>query len=322
MQEIFISEIKGIKIGHAQNEQAMTGCTVFLAEEGAVTGLEIRGGGPASHETELLKPLAAAQKIHAVLLSGGSAFGLQATGGVMRYLYEKNIGFDTGLVKVPLVCASGIYDLQIGTCDVWPDADMGYQACQNSTSDLLQEGNVGVGLGATVGKLLGPERMMKSGFGTYALQIGNLQVGAAVVVNALGDVFDPNTGEILAGLLSFDKTRIEGTEETLYHLMEKRENKTMQNTTLGVIITNANFSKAEMNKVASMASNGLARTIRPLNTSMDGDAIYAMSTGAVTADLDAVGTLASQVMAMAVKKAVLVAEDYHNIPSAEQFYQK
>lgn len=317
MKEISILEVDGVQIGHAQNLQAMTGCTVILCENGGVAGLEVRGGGPASRETELLKPLAAASRIHAVVLSGGSAFGLAAADGVMRYLYQKKIGFDAGAAKVPLVCASSIYDLQLGASDVWPDDAMGYQACQNAGGCEWRDGNVGAGVGATVGKLFGLKRMMKGGVGGFAVQLGDFQLGAVVVVNALGDIFDPVDGRQLAGLLDSDRTSFCSTEREFYRRWTTPDGWALQNTTLGVIVTNAVFTKTEMNKIASMASNGLARTIRPLNTSMDGDAIYAISTGnRVRANVDVAGTLAAYTVAMSVKRAVLSVEGIGGVLAA------
>lgn len=204
MQSISIKQIKGIKIGNAENVSAGTGCTVIISETGMCTGLDVRGGGPASRESGILNPLAAAQKIHAVLLGGGSAFGLDAAGGVMEYLEERDIGLDVGVAKVPLVCQSNIYDLAVGDAHVRPDKAMGYEACKNAYLDNYQDGNYGAGTGATVGKVMGIDHCMKSGIGSFAVQMGDLQVGAIVAVNAFGDIYDYHTGQILAGMLSKD----------------------------------------------------------------------------------------------------------------------
>lgn len=319
MKEIPIKQIENIKIGHAQDIEAATGCSVIICEKGAPTGVDIRGGGPASRETELLNPRAACTAIHAILLSGGSAFGLDAAGGVMRYLEENNIGFDVGITKVPLVCESCIFDLGIGSSSVRPDQRMGYAACENAQTNTFQEGNIGVGTGATVGKLRGAANMMKSGLGTYAVQIGSLKVGALVVVNALGDVIDPKTGKILAGLLTDDHKSFQNSEEALYEHYEGTQNLFTGNTTLGVVITNAKFTKAEMGKIASLAQNGYARTICPVHTTADGDSIYAMSVGDISSDIDVVGTLASRVMEKAIMKAVLSAVPAYGIKSAQSF---
>ena len=330
MKQIKINEIENIKIGNAENKEAGTGCTVIICEKGAVTGLDVRGGGPASRESELLKPTAASGFINAVLLSGGSAFGLDAAGGVMEYLEEKNVGFDVGITKVPLVAQSCIFDLSVGDMKVRPDKSMAYEACVNAEKNNPTMGNAGAGTGATVGKLGGITTAMKGGLGSYAVQIGDLKVGAIVVVNACGDVFDYDTHEIIAGLLTPDLKNFANTEQVIYNMCEAAmaaggsglENKEMQNTTIGVIITNGKFTKAQMNKIATMAHNGYARTINPVHTSMDGDSIYAMSVGEVTADMDMVGTLAANVMGHAVCDAIRKAEDAYGVMSAKTFLDK
>lgn len=325
MKEISILEIENIKIGNAEDRKGATGCTVILAEKGAPAGVDVRGGGPASRETQLLNPVAAAEGIHAVLLSGGSAFGLDAAGGVMKYLEERSIGVDTGVTKVPLVCASCIFDLQLVSKDARPGKEMGYEACINSgqngqgTGGNYQDGNFGAGTGATVGKFKGSEYMMKSGIGSYALQIGNLKIGAVAAVNALGDIFDFHTGQQLAGLLNEEKNGLRSTEQEMYRQTEEVRDLFTGNTTIGAVITNAKFDKAQMNKIAAMAQNGYARSIRPVHTQADGDTIYALSVGDVTADINAVGTLAAQVTAEAIKKAVLSAEPAYGLPAARDF---
>jgi L-aminopeptidase/D-esterase-like protein len=330
MKQININEIENIKIGNAENKEAGTGCTVIICEKGAVTGLDVRGGGPASRESELLKPTAASGFINAVLLSGGSAFGLDAAGGVMEYLEEKNVGFDVGITKVPLVAQSCMFDLTVGDMKVRPDKSMAYEACVNAEKNNPTMGNAGAGTGATVGKLGGMTTAMKGGLGSYAVQIGDLKVGAIVAVNACGDVFDYDTHEIIAGLLTPDLKNFANTEQVIYNMCEAAmaaggsglENKEMQNTTIGVIITNGKFTKAQMNKIATMAHNGYARTINPVHTSMDGDSIYAMSVGEVTADMDMVGTLAANVMGHAVCDAIRKAEDAYGVMSAKTFLDK
>lgn len=330
MKQIKINEIENIKIGNAENKEAGTGCTVIICEKGAVTGLDVRGGGPASRESELLKPTAASGFINAILLSGGSAFGLDAAGGVMEYLEEKNVGFDVGITKVPLVAQSCIFDLTVGDMKVRPDKSMAYEACVNAEKNNPTMGNAGAGTGATVGKLGGMATAMKGGLGSYAVQIGDLKVGAIVAVNACGDVFDYDTHKIIAGLLTPDLKNFANTEQVIYNMCEAAmatvgnglENKEMQNTTIGVIITNGKFTKAQMNKIATMAHNGYARTINPVHTSMDGDSIYAMSVGEVTADMDMVGTLAANVMGHAVCDAIRKAEDAYGVMSAKTFLNK
>lgn len=319
LHEIPIHTIDNIKIGHAQDVESGTGCTVFISENGAPTGIDIRGGGPASRETALLNPLAASDRIHAVLLAGGSAFGLDAAGGVMTYLSEHDIGYDTGYRKVPLVCASCIYDLIVGDALAMPDKAMAYEACENAfAGSNLQHGNAGVGTGATVGKLFRAERLMKSGFGSYALQIGELQVGAAVCVNAFGDIFD-ESGHQIAGLLNAEKVGLTNTVNAMLDHVAPVENRFTGNTTLGVIVTNARFDKIQMNKIAAMGQNALARRINPVHTSADGDSVYAMSTGNVSADSDLVGTLGTQVLETAIVKAVLAAEPAYDLKVARDF---
>lgn len=319
MREIQLNEIENIKIGHAQNYEAATGCSVIICEKGAPTGVDVRGGGPASRETELLNPLAAAEAIHAVLLSGGSAFGLDAAGGVMQYLEERNIGYDVGITKVPLVCESCIFDLVVGSSKIRPNQAMGYEACKSAEKNINLEGNIGAGTGATVGKFHGPKSMMKSGLGTYAIQIGELKVGALVVVNALGDVINPASGQIIAGLLSEDQTSFLNTEAEFYKAYEGTSDLFTGNTTIGAIITNAKFSKSQMNKIASMAQNGYARTICPVHTTADGDSIYAMSVGDITADLNVVGTLGAKVMEKAIISALEKTTPCYGLKAASNF---
>ncbi len=307
-KEISITDFDGVQIGQAEDRAGGTGCTVVLCPSGAPAGLDVRGGGPASRESELLKPLASAEAIHAIVLAGGSAFGLDAAGGVMQYLEERGVGYDVGVTKVPLVCQSDLFDLTVGDVRARPDRAMGYQACVNAQRGNYRDGCHGAGTGATVGKLRGMERCMKSGVGSYALQIGELKLGALVAVNALGDVLDYQTGRQVAGLLSEDKTRLCATAEAMCEDYAVIGNKFTGNTTLGVILTNARFTKTQLTKIAGMAHNGYARAIYPVHTSADGDSIYAMSVGAVPADMDVVGTLAETVMAEAILRAVTSAE--------------
>lgn len=301
--EINISEIAGLRIGNAQNDEAKTGVTVLLFEDGARGGVDVSGGGPASRETRLLEPLTADNPINAIVLSGGSAYGLAAADGVMRYLEERGIGYDTGFAKVPLVCQSCIYDLGVGCADVRPDADMGYAACEDAEKNCPECGSVGAGCGATVGKLYGMGRASKSGLGIHAVQVGSLRMAAVVAVNALGDIFDPDNGEKLAGLRTEDGSGFADTRQELYKI-SRQTDLFAGNTTIGAVITNGKFSKAEMSKIASMARNGYARCINPVGTMADGDTIYAASIGETAADINVAGTLAAEVMAEAIKKAV------------------
>jgi L-aminopeptidase/D-esterase-like protein len=319
MKEIKITDIENILIGNAQDIENATGCTAVICERTAPTGLIVTGGGPASRESELLKPVANAEGVHAVVLSGGSAYGLDAAGGVMQYLEERNIGYDVGDGVVPIVCQSSLFDLTVGSFNVRPDKAMGYQAAENAYKGEFRQGNYGAGTGASVGKLKGMEYAVKSGIGAYAVQVDDLKVGAVVAVNSLGDVFDYDSGERLAGMLNEDKTAFAGSEEAMYKLYKPGANLFVENTTIGVLITNAKFNKTQMNKLAAMCHNGYARSISPVNTSADGDSIYAMSVGDVVANLDMVGTLSAAVMGRAIRNAVLNAEDGYGLKTGRHF---
>ena len=317
--EIPIREIRQIKIGQVEDPTAGTGCTVLVCEDGMCAGLDIRGGGPASRETALLDPLTAAQTIHAVVLAGGSAFGLGAASGVMEYLEEQGIGYDVGITRVPLVVQSDIFDLTVGDMKVRPDAAMGREAARRALeAPNYRDGNYGAGCGASVGKIAGMGTCMKTGIGSYALQIGELQIGAVVVVNALGDIYDWKSGKQIAGLLTGDQSALCSTTEAMKASLEVTENKFVGNTTLAAVITNAEFDKAQLCKIAGMAHNGYARSIRPVHTSADGDSIYALSVGSVRADRDLVGTLAAEIVSEAIIRAVTAAESAFGFPSASQ----
>ena len=318
-REISIREIKGLCIGQTEDADAGTGCTVLVCERGMAAGLDIRGGGPASRDTHLLDPLTAAQSIHAVVLGGGSAFGLGAADGVMAYLEKRDIGFDVGVTKVPLVAQSDIFDLTVGDKSVRPDRAMGYAAAKNAMeAPNYRDGNYGAGCGATVGKLAGMETCMKSGIGSYAIQLGPLQIGAVVVVNALGDVYDWKTGRKVAGLLTPDKKGFRDSVALMQESIAVHENRFAENTTIGAVVTNAAFTKPQLCKIAGMAHNGYARSIRPVHTSADGDSIYALSVGDVSADMDLVGTLAAEVMSEAILRAVTSAESAYGFVAAKE----
>ena len=318
-REIPITEIQGIKIGQVEDVEAGTGCTALICEDGMRAGLDVRGGGPASRDSQLLNPLMAAQEIHGILLSGGSAFGLGAANGVMKYLEEQGIGFDVGVTKVPLVPQSDLFDLTVASVSVRPDAQMGYEAARLALEDPnYLDGNYGAGCGATVGKIGGMETCMKTGIGSYALQIGELQIGAVVALNALGDVFDWKTGKQIAGLLNEDKTELRSTSDVMKSSLNVVENRFTGNTTLGVVITNARFEKAQLCKIAGMAHDGYARSIRPVHTSADGDSIYAVSVGELAADQDVIGILAAEVISEAICRAVFSADGSYGYPSATE----
>ena len=307
-----ITAVPGVQVGHWTDLEAATGCTVVLCPQGVTAGVAVRGGAPGTRETDLLRPEALVQEVHAVLLTGGSAFGLAAADGVMRWLEEHDSGFDVGVTKVPIVPAAVIFDLTIGRHDVRPDADAGYAACEAASAEPVREGNVGAGTGATVGKIAGPQLATKGGLGSAFLTLGeDLQVGALVVVNALGDVVDPYSGNILAGA-----RRPEGGwwgEKAPFPTGENAPR--FGNTTLAVVATNARLTQAECTLVANMAHDGIARAVRPAHTLMDGDTIFALSTGDVETDASAVGAVAAEAVAHAIVRAVLAAETLHGIPA-------
>jgi len=324
-----ITDVPGLRVGHAQDEEALTGCTVVLCEGGAVGGVDQRGGAPGTRETDAMHPLHLVQQVHAVVLAGGSAFGLDAATGVVRYLEERGVGFDVRVAKVPIVPAAILFDLGIGRADVRPDAAMGYQACQNASADPPAEGNAGAGMGATVGKILGPGQAMKSGIGTASMEIGGGVVVAAIVaVNAFGDVIDPATGQILAGARTLQQGPVRiGTGPVFADTLQVMKTlvgrtslgfSTREHTVIGVVASNARLDKEQTNKVAQMAQDGLARTIRPAHTMLDGDTIFALSTGAHKADVNIVGAFAAEVLAQAVLRGVRAARPAGGLLSASE----
>ena len=322
MKEISIQEFENIRIGQVEDAAAATGVTAFVCPDGMWAGLDVRGGGPASHESELLAPLAHAKKIHAVVLSGGSAFGLEAASGVMQALEEADIGYPVGVCKVPLVVQSALFDLTVGASHIRPDKAMCYAAARAALAGgNYRDGNFGAGCGASVGKWGGMETAMKSGIGSYALKVGRLKVGAVVAVNALGDIYDHRTGKKLAGLLNNEKTGFGDAQQMMMERIRAVDNKFTGNTTLGVVLTNAAFDQPRLSKIAGMAHDGYARSIKPVHTSADGDSIYACSLGDVKADMDIVGALAADVMSMAIINAVRSAEAAYGLKCARDFEQ-
>lgn len=321
-----ITDVPGIEVGHAQNAEALTGCTVILCKKGAVAGVDVRGGAPGTRETDLLNPLNLVSKVHAVMLAGGSAFGLSAATGVMRYLEEKKIGFNTGAARVPIVPAAILYDLDLGSSAVRPDAEMGYQACLQASAQPSLEGNWGAGTGASVGKLLGAKQAMKSGVGSASIHIGNgVVVGALAVVNAFGDVVNPNTGEIVAGVRSTKigpfKIGATGQFADTLELMKSTLGRGIlnlasggKNTSLAVVAVNASLTKTQMTKVAQMAHNGFARSIRPVHTLLDGDTVFALALGGKKADVSIVGAFAAEALAQAVLRAVRMSAEAGGLP--------
>ncbi|MGN2369820.1 P1 family peptidase [Clostridium cagae] len=316
MKEIRFCDIDGIKLGHAENKEGGTGCSVVICKNGATGGVDVRGGSPGTRETDLLNPMEMVDKIHAVVLSGGSAFGLDASSGVMEYLENKNIGFDVTVAKVPIVCQAVLFDLAFGNPKVRPDKFMGIKACLNSEEyydDI--NGNIGAGFGATVGKFLGPDFSMKGGLGTYAVKVGDLEVGVIVAVNCLGDVVDSQNLNIISGAYDRKNNNFLNTENLILSNLKNPINPFKGNTTIGIIATNANFTKAEANKVASMAHNGYARTMYPAHTMFDGDTIFTMATNKVNSDVTTVGMLATRVMEKAILRGVKSAKSLFGVPS-------
>ncbi len=345
-----ITAIPGLRVGHETDVLAATGCTVLLCDTPAVGGVDVRGGAPATRETDLLRPMTLVDRVDAILLSGGSAFGLDAASGVMRYLAERNIGYDTGVVRVPIVPAAAIFDLTIGSATTRPDALSGYRACQNASTGPVPQGNVGAGTGATVGKLFGPALAMKGGLGSASTELllpssldtfersaqsGSVQqsgaedtqatetesetvrVAALVVVNALGDILDPQTQRIVAGARS--PLRGEQPAASPTNLFG--------NTTLAVVATTASLSKEEVNKVAQMAHDGLALVTRPAHTLFDGDTIFALALGTRTQAqlppstaaqrVSMIGAAAAATLARAVLKGIQHAQSLHGVPAAQ-----
>ena len=285
MKEISIKDIQNIRIGQVENAAAGTGCTVLICRDGMRAGLDVRGGGPASRESQLLDPLTAARVIHGIVLAGGSAFGLCAADGVMRLLEERGIGYDVGVTKVPLVAQADLFDLTVGDPFVRPEASMGYEAAGFALdAPNYRDGNYGAGCGATVGIITGMGCCMKTGMGSFALELGALQIGAVVALNALGDVFNWRTGEQIAGVLREDRSGFRSTAEIMKKDASVIENRFTGNTTLAVVITNAAFEKPALCKIAGMGHDGFARSIRPVHTSFDGDSIFAVSVGDLKAD--------------------------------------
>lgn len=306
-----ITDVPGLKVGHYTLSERPTGCTVLICEAGATAGVDVRGSAPGTRETDLLSPINSVQQVQAILLSGGSAFGLDAASGVVRYLEERNLGYKIGnLGVVPIVPAAILMDLGVGNFKIRPNADSGYKACVAASTGPVAEGNVGAGAGATIGKMFGPKFAMKSGVGTASIRIGDtgIVVGALVAVNAVGDVIHPETGKVVAGARSEDGKGFRDSMTAIlngHHVIVQNG----ANTTIGVVATNAPFNKTQMTKIAQMAHDGYARSINPVHTMGDGDTIFSMSTGTanVKADVTAIGAIAATVMARAVVRAAMQA---------------
>ncbi len=327
-----LTDVPGILVGHAQDDVALTGCTVILCKRGATAGVDQRGGAPGTRETDALRPMHMVQKAHAIVLAGGSAYGLDASSGVMRYLEERKVGFNTGVARVPIVASAILFDLAVGSATVRPGPEMGYAACLAAGEFNTEQGNVGAGTGASVGKIFGLGQAMKSGLGQASIDVGGgVVVAALIAVNAFGDVVDPHSGAILAGARTLQSGPITlgasdyfaDTLQTMKTLAGRTVLRfaSLQNTVIGVVATNARLNKEEANKVAQMAHNGLALTIRPAHTMLDGDTIFALATGQRAADVNIVGAFAAQAVASAIHNAVLSAGPAGGLPSHSSYLQ-
>lgn len=320
-----LTAVKGLKVGHYTLAARPTGCTVILAEKGAVAGVDVRGAAPGTRETDLLDPVNTVQTVHGILLSGGSAFGLDAAGGVMKYLEQHDVGFDMRVARIPIVPAAILFDLGVGDAKIRPDADCGYRAAAAATDGPVPEGDVGAGAGATVGKLMGMGRAMKGGVGSASITLGDgLIVSAIVAVNAVGDVIDPATGRVVAGVRTEDGKGLADARKLIREGATRPTTRTGENTTIGVVATNARLTKAQATKVAQMAHDGLARAVSPTHTTGDGDTIFSLATGdfAGPADVLTIGALAADVMAEAIVRAVRQSKGLPNLPAARDLAPK
>lgn len=316
-----ITDVGGIQVGHSTNLEAATGCTVILCPDGAVAGVDVRGSAPGTRETDLMRPGNLVQQVHGILLSGGSAFGLDAAAGVMRYLEERGIGYHIGPGVVPIVPAAIIFDLGLVTHSVRPGPEEGYAACLGATDGLLEEGSVGAGTGATVGKVMGRSLATKGGLGTSSIFLGDITVGALAVVNALGDVVDPDTGEVLAGPRDENNQSFFRTVEILTNPSSELESQASPtNTTLAVVATNATLNKEQANKLAQIGHDGLALAVRPCHSMGDGDVVFALATGQVGGEVDMrqLCSAATQAVSQAVVRAVIMAKGLGGVPSAKE----
>jgi L-aminopeptidase/D-esterase-like protein len=308
-----LTDVPGIKVGHVSDYKAITGCTAVLCEGGAVAGVDVRGSATGSQELDVLNPLHVTDRIHAICLAGGSAFGLEAASGVRKYLEGRKIGFAAGKFIVPIVPGAILFDLGIGDGSARPNREMGEAAAAAATDQAVGEGCVGAGTGATIGKLFGMARAMKGGVGTFTVEAGSAIVSALVAVNALGDVRDPNTGKIIAGARkSAASHEFEDSEAAM--IQGAAGGFTRGNTTLAVIATNARLSKTGATKLAQLASLGMARSIYPVNTMSDGDMVFALSLGEVNAGIDSLGAAAAEALAQAIMRAVRLAKTMGGVP--------
>ena len=316
-----IVDVPGISVGHATHLDSLTGCTVVLCPDGAVAAVDVRGGAPGTRETDLLGPSRLVQQVHGILLTGGSAFGLAAADGVMRFLAERGVGLQAGGVRIPIVPAAVLFDLGIGDPRAFPDSHDGWHAAENARSDTLDEGCVGAGTGATVGKVLGVRQAMKSGIGSAALRLSSgVTVGALIAVNALGDVVNPTTGQTIAGARHPETG---GHVSAIGQILQREVQSTEMpgtNTTIGVVATDARLTRDDLTRVAALAHDGLARAVRPAHTLLDGDTFFTIATGRASAAPDplAIAVAAGEVVATAIIRAVLSARPLGNLPSATE----
>lgn len=317
-----LTAVRGIKVGHYTLSERPTGCTVVLAEKGVVGGVDVRGAAPGTRETDLLNPVNTVSVVHAIVLAGGSAFGLDAASGVMKALEERGIGFDTRAAKVPIVPAAILFDLGVGDAHIRPGPDCGYKAVANASDGPVAEGDVGAGAGATIGKIMGPGRAMKAGIGSASITLPDgLTVAALVAVNAVGDIIDPSTGQVIAGVRSADGKSLADARTLIREGATHRPASSGgegENTTIGVVVTNARLTKAQATKIAQMAHDGYARAISPVHTAGDGDTIFSLATGERTeaADVTTIGALAADAMAEAIVRAARMSRGLPNYPAA------
>jgi len=321
-----ITAVDGLKVGSVTLTERPTGCTVILVDgEGAVGGVSQRGGAPGTRETDLLDPGNMVDKVNAVVLSGGSAFGLDAATGTVRWLEEHNIGWDVRIAKVPIVPSAILFDLPVGgNPKIRPTADCGYKAASAATSGKVEEGTVGAGAGATVGKSGGPNRSMKAGLGSYAIRLPNgLVVGAIVAVNAVGDIIDPDTGKVVAGVRNPDGSFADA-RLLLRSGGPSQTPRAGENTTIGLVATNAKLTKADVHRMALMADDGFARAIFPAHTMGDGDTVFSLATGTWTGQVNItqIGALAADVMARAIVRAATEATGLPNLPAARDLSKR
>jgi len=304
-----ITQVAGIEVGHFTDARRPTGCTVIIAREGAVAGVDVRGAAPGTRETDLLHPSNLVDRVHAITLAGGSAWGLDAASGVMQWLEEQGIGLPVGFGLVPIVPAAVLFDLPVGNPKIRPDAHAGYQACVAASKLPPEEGNVGAGAGALVGKIFGLENAMRGGIGHASITVDGVTVGAIIACNAVGDVLDPATGKVLAGARDANGQLLNSRESLLAGLAPKPV-LAGTNTTIGVIATDAMLTKAQAHRLEQVAHDGLARSINPVHTMSDGDTLFAMGTGqsGKTAGMLQLSTMAAEVTALAVVRAIMAAK--------------